>query len=375
MILLSIIIPTKNRYSCLFPVIEAITKYVQRQDMEIVIQDNSDDNSLAIEYFDKINDDRCRYFYVKESISISDNTLLALKNVSGKYVTFIGDDDLVSPYIMNVVDRMNILNIEALTFNCGYYWWNTVDFEKENYYKRKKAFWIPDNISSDFIEKQSLPEMHKLLNNGGTGIFELPRFYHGIVTKDVLDRIYRQVGTYLIGSCPDISFATSIAFVVDKYYYINYPVTIYGASKNSGGGWSASNKHYGKIEDQFFLKDNILDVWDDKIPRIWSAQTIYAETVSEVLRGFGILERLNYSAFYASMLVYEPFLFKYLKPLLVIHFRKNRREILVFLKIVFRKLLGRLYRNIKFRSKKCGFEVVLAQNVDECMGKLLNYKL
>ena len=374
MVLLSIIIPTKNRYTCLFPILESLTKYIIREDIEFIIQDNSDNNRSAITFFQNFKDKRCHYYYISTPLSIADNTIQAINHVRGKYVTFIGDDDLISPYIANIVDKMESMAAEALIFNCGYYWWNSVKFEKENYYKRKEALWIPSTISRKFIKKNSSDELNLLLNNGGTSIFNLPRFYHGIITLEILNKIKQKVGTYLIGSCPDIAFATAIALVIDQYYYLDYPVTIYGASSNSGGGLSANNRHYGKIEDQKFLKKNILEVWDINIPRIWSELTIYSETVSEVLREFKCHRKLNYNALYASMIINEFFLINYLKPTLNQYYHKHRIELFTFIKVTIKKLAGKINRNLKFKVKKHKYNVCVMPNVERCMKKLLEYK-
>ena len=48
--LLSIVIPTKNRYEYLFPVLDASIQYIAGSDYEIVVQYNTHDNSPAIEY-------------------------------------------------------------------------------------------------------------------------------------------------------------------------------------------------------------------------------------------------------------------------------------------------------------------------------------
>jgi len=374
--LLSIIIPTKNRYTTLLPVVNAILKNIKSNNFELIIQDNSDSNKSVLSFFDNIEntDSRIHYYYHGENISISDNTILAIEKILGKYAIFIGDDDIVSPYICEIVEQLNRKDIDCLIFNCGYYWWDSVTFLKETYYHRKKALWIPENINTHLEEKISEKELSFVIKNGGVHLFNLPRFYHGIIKREVLEKIKSSTGTFLVGSCPDISYATSIAFVIDKYYYINYPVTIYGASKNSGGGYSASNKHYGKIENQTFLKKNILEVWDENIPKIWSAHTIYAQTVSEVLTAFKYNGKINYNAFYGSMLVYEPFLIGYIKPTLKLYCNHNPIKLYSIIITYIKKIVGKLNRDLLYKEKKFNYEVALADNIDICMNILSKYK-
>jgi glycosyltransferase involved in cell wall biosynthesis len=368
--LLSIIIPTKNRYATLLPVINTLVKNIKNIDLEFIIQDNSGENAEGILYFEKSNDTRIKYFYTKESLSIQDNTVKAIDNANGKYLIFIGDDDLVSPHIYEVVKYLDQYNIECLVYNAAYYWWNTVDFAKENYFHRKKALWIPVNQNLDLIERNSNEELTITLQSGA-GIFSrLPKFYHGIVKREVLEKIKEKVGTYLPGSSPDIAFSTALALVVDKYYYVNFPVSVFGASKNSGGGMTARKRHFGKIEDQMFLPKNIIEKWNAFIPRIWSEKSIYAQTVTEVLTAFKSKNKFNFLVFYGTMLAYEPYLIRYIIPSIKAY---NKYNIINYFKITYVfaiKRAGIIFRKLKFISKTYEYEVVLASNVDEVMNEL-----
>ena len=369
--ILSIIIPTKNRYETIIPVIEAITKYIHNSAYEIVIQDNSDDNIVLLAYLENKKDIRLSYFYTNESISITDNTDLAVTNAVGKYLIFIGDDDIVSPNILDFLDLMDKNNIDCLIYNPGYYWWSNVNFTKKTYYHTNNALWIPKNISYKLEKLNSEKEIKFMLDNGASGYFKLPRLYHGIVKKEVLEKIREKTGTYLPGSCPDIAFATALSLTIKDYYYINYPISIFGASKNSGGGWSVSNKHFGKIEDQKWLPKNILEKWDPLIPKIWSECTIYPQSVYEVLHAFKVEKKINYTAFFATMLSREAHLNKYTLPILKKYCKNDIRKYLKILILTIKKVGGKFYRNYKIRSRNLGYSVEIVSDIDHVM-KVLN---
>lgn len=112
--LLSIVIPTKDRYECLIPVINTILKHVISSDFELVIHDNSISNDSVLPFFNNHVDSRLKYFYVKDYLSMVDNTLLAINQSKGKYATFIGDDDLVSPFICEITKLLDKKNIDCL---------------------------------------------------------------------------------------------------------------------------------------------------------------------------------------------------------------------------------------------------------------------
>ncbi|MFE3869293.1 glycosyltransferase family 2 protein [Flavobacterium sp. LS2P90] len=372
--LLSIIIPTKNRYECLIPVVSALLKYIENDDVELIIQDNSDDNKEGLLFFEQLKDQRVKYFYHQESLSIQDNTIFAIDNAKGKYLIFIGDDDLVSPYIYDIVKFIDKKNIECLVFNAAYYWWNTVDFEKENYFHRKNALWLPINQSLEIVERYTHNELEIMLQSGA-GIFSrLPKFYHGIVRRDVLEKIKERTGTYLPGSSPDIAFSTALSLVLDKYYFINFPLSVFGASRNSGGGMTARKQHYGKIEDQKFLPKNIVENWNPLIPRIWSEKTIYAQTVTEVLKVFKSNKDFNYINFYGTMLAYEPYLLKVLVPVVKSYCGLSFYDYFKVVSAFVKKKLGMWYRKLKFFSKTYDYEVLLATDVDFVMKTLKDSK-
>ncbi len=373
--LLSIIIPTKNRYECLIPVVSALLKFIGNESVELVIQDNSDDNKSGLLFFEDLKDQRVKYFYYQDSLSIQENTSFAIDNAKGKYLIFIGDDDLVSPHIYNVVEFLNKKNIDCLVFDSAYYWWNTVYFEKENYYHRKNALWLPINQSLELVERSTQDELERMLQSGAGIFLRLPKFYHGIVRRDILEKIKDKTGTYVPGSSPDIAFSTALSLVLKNYYHINFPLSVFGASRNSGGGMTANKKHYGKIEDQKFLPKNIIENWNNLIPRIWSEKTIYAQTVTEVLKVFNSNKQFNYITFYGTMLAYEPHLLNVLLPAIRSYCGGNFLYYFKILVVFVKKELGVLYRKSKFFTKSYDYDVIHASDVDTVMTILQDSKI
>lgn len=373
--LLSIIIPTKNRYETLLPVVKAILLNVKSEDFELIIQDNSDSNNSILSFFTNNEDQRLHYFYESKSLSISENTILAIEKIKGKFAIFIGDDDIVSPYICEIASKLDSVNGDGLIYRPAHYWWKSVEFKEPNFYYKKDALWIPKKISSDFILKNAETELDSVLYEGSIGYYSLPRFYHGIIRTSALTKIKEKIGTYLSGSCPDIAFSTSLSLVIDNYYFVNYPVSVFGASRNSGGGLSASNKHFGKIEDQKFLQKGIIDRWDPNIPLIWSECTIYPQTVYEVLKAFNIAKKTNYISFYAAMLSREAHLNKYTKPLIFNYCGKNLKLYLKLLIIYLKKMGGIYMRIFKLKTKTFGYIVYEVPDMEQVMNTLKKINL
>ena len=365
--LLSIIIPTKNRYETLIPVLECTLNYLSSNKYEIIIQDNSEDNSVIQNYLHLNKDSRLKYFYHMESLSITENSNRAIENSSGEYAVFIGDDDLVSPYIIEITEYIAEQNIDCLIYPPAYYWWSSVNFTVKSYYRRKNAFWLPNNINFELQKKNASKELVNVLKNGGGSLYSLPRFYHGLVKRKVLEQMKNKIGTYISGSCPDMALAASLALFLDSYFYIQYPVSVFGASKNSGGGWVQEKKHLGKLEDQKHLPDNILNIWDKNIPHLWTVDTIYAQAIHETFLLFNEDRRINYNALYASMIVNESSTFFYVCYKIINYNKLYIIRYFILFFYFFRKFIGKILRIYREKRKKMPYDVFIINDVNNCM--------
>lgn len=340
--LLSICIPTKNRYKTLFPVIESFIAYIEGSNYEIIIQDNSDDNKEVLMQIEKIGSSLIKYFYKSGSISVSENTHLAISNAKGCYVTLIGDDDLVSPYILDVVQEMDKKGIESLIYNKGNYYWKDVDIIKKYAFNHRDSLTIPKNISKNYQRVDIEKELDNLLYNAVGRDNGCPQLYHGVVKKTSLERIYQKYGTFVPGPSPDMTLGIALALTINNCFYINYPVTITGASKKSAAGMGTKGKHIGKIEEIPWLPKDLIENWDVRIPRIWTAATIYAQSMYEVLLKGNSHKVVNYDSLYRHMYINYPSQIKKL----VIPFLfegKNRKYILIL-------NIKRFVKKIIFRS-------------------------
>lgn len=305
--LLSILIPTKNRYNTLLPVLDALLNNIQGDDYEIVVQDNSTmDVAIGQQKIKALGSEKVKYFFCEEPLSVSDNTNHAISNGKGDFVTFIGDDDLVSPYILQIVGVMVEKGVDCLISSRGNYYWPDVVIAKEYAYHYPASLFCPIQPSFDIELKQSEIEMKKVLHYGGVNTLMLPSLYHGIVKRFVLETIKERFGVYVPGSSPDIALSTALCCVLATYGYINYPVTITGASRNSAAGMGARKAHVARIEDVPWLPKQLVNTWDSRIPRIWTGTTIYAQSIIEVYSRIGLLKTVDFANMYANMFIREP---------------------------------------------------------------------
>jgi hypothetical protein len=366
--LLSIIIPTKNRYATLLPVVKAILSYVPGYDYEIVIQDNSSFNHIPTDIKFQLNDSRISYFHRSELMSIVDNTNAAIDNASGDYLCFIGDDDLVAPYIIEETLKLRDSGLDCLIHSPAYYWWSTVEFVSVDRYRHKCALWLPKSRTTEFLYGHT--ELEHMLKNGAVSYYRMPRFYHGIVSRQLLQSIYKNTGTFVPGSSPDMALSVALALITNRYLQSNRPVTVFGASKDSGGGLTAAKLHHGRIEDQVHLPKTTIDNWDPQLPRYWSEYTIYPQTTQEVFKAFGRPSNLDFTALYASIMVNEPWLWSMTWPLAKRHFGFSPKYWGYFAAIAAKRFAGRAYRGLQSMLGRRPYDVVDCPSLDDCMREL-----
>lgn len=314
--LLSIIIPTRNRYSTLLPVIESILMHLRRSDFEVVIQDNSEDNAFIIEYLKGSYDARLKYFYSPEQLSMVKNSERAIENSKGNYLLFIGDDDNINPIIMDVVEEMEANNIDSLIYPIANYYYNDVKFDKAYGFNRPGALSFSNNAKGDFCVLNTKGELQRVIQSGGIFIMDLPRLYHGIVKMDLMLKVRETYGKFVPGPCPDMTTSAAIATLITSHWRFSLPLSIAGNSSLSEGGKGPTNSHIVKLEDKNWLdQSDILD-WNPSIPRIFSRETIWAQSVYHVLSLKNPKIELNYRVLYDSMIFSSPGrALKYVNPL------------------------------------------------------------
>ncbi|WP_084144447.1 glycosyltransferase [Ferrimonas kyonanensis] len=301
--LLTVLIPTKNRYYTLLP----LCSYLQSKegDFEVVITDNSSDNSEYIGFFNEL-DSRFKYLYEPRTLTMRENCERGVNIARGKYITMLGDDDGI--IIDNAIECISYLESNHLDFAlspaCKYLWPNL----KTRIFGTKSYGILRDcDYLSEKIRINSRDELKKVARYGGTKIIDLPRFYQGIVKTKFLHDSMKEFGTILLASMPDMSSSVLLAKKTEFGVKYDMPFIINGVSSNSGGGLGARGKHKGKLEDGYGLSRKDIEEWPNNVPRFWSGGTVWAAsfqiTLSKVEKDSDVL--LNESALAAYCIVFH----------------------------------------------------------------------
>lgn len=303
--LLSIVIPTKNRYSTLINLVEKLLDW-NSNDHEIVIQDNSEDNSLIKSFLIKhSNDLRLKYFHNINHVTVCQNSEDAINNSTGEYVCFLGDDDGIIKQSLDVVRWMKENDIDSLNCKQGTYYWP--EFRYKNYGKRKSlaGMLVYHSHNGDLYSQDAVSGLNSLLENGCLTLNGITRLYHGIVSRETLNSLKGKTGTYFPGAIADMSSAVGLVFFAKKHYYLNFPLIISGASGASYAGKGAKKNNHTVFEHQPWFAKETLTEWSDKLPKRIVGQTVWPDSAMKALEKVGhsqLISKLNFPIIYAEYL-------------------------------------------------------------------------
>ena len=312
--LLSVVIPTHNRANYAFDSISSLLGLDSKR-LEVVVSDTSESDDLKIrlellganEYGPKLN-----YFKPRESLDMTGNHNAALAAATGKYVCLIGDDDTVTHELIDAADWADKNNIDCLSPNIlsNYAW---PDFRSLNFGSgHASRLYLPKHIGSlSCIEGASA--LSHALANAGQGTEGLPKLYHGLVKRELLDEVKALSGNYFHGSSPDVSMAVALSYLLANrqsfFYTINYPLTIPGASGGSNTGRSAMNKHKGRLSSEKQTNSFIKAGWPDSVPKFFSVETVWAHACISTLIALAAtdcIDKYNYPRLFGACLNFHP---------------------------------------------------------------------
>lgn len=288
--LLSILIPTKNRI--LFAK-SALTSILGISDsrLELVIQDNSDSNEFKKWITANVNDTRLVYNHTTTPLSFVENFSESIRLASGEYLCIIGDDDGINPEILYAAEWLKRENIDCLSTRItANFVWGDANVPT-TIFTNVTGGVLTISKSIEYIrEADPQKELESFVKDGAINYldFNLPKLYHGIVSRTCLEKVKSKTGSYLGGLSPDIFASISIACIANKLYVTNYPLTISGVC-----GVSASivegllKKNSKKLEDAPHLKNRGNYEWSEIVPRIYCAETIWADSAIAALKSMG----------------------------------------------------------------------------------------
>ena len=365
--LLSVVVPTKNRYKYLKYLIELIASF-KSNEIELVIQDNSDDNSEFVSYLEDLNYGFIRYDYINGQIPMAINSDKAILNSTGEFVSFLGDDDGTTRYILDCAKWMKKNGVEAVKSAQINYYWPDIAQGTQKTSNSAAIDYLP--FTGDIKYVSAYKELLRILKEGIPNRGNMPLVYHSIVRRDILDKVYEKTGSFFPGNSPDISNAVGLSLVVDKYAIIDYPLAFSGWSMFHGGGVHATGKkgHPAINEVPWFRPDAEAN-WDKNVPRIAAGTMIWADSAISALKNMemeNLYQEINFGKLYARFVLGNPDYRNYVDEVCTNKVAFKRE----FVKAYLGKYINALFRRIGWKSGLIKKRRVI-NNVDNILDAVL----
>jgi glycosyltransferase involved in cell wall biosynthesis len=380
-ILVSVIIPTKNRSEYAINCICSILNF-EYNNFELVVVDNSDDDLLQNWIYSKISDSRLKYIRENDFLTVVENFQIGIDNANGEYVCTIGDDDGLNPEIIELVEWAKKNNIDAVTpkFIADYIW-PDLNHEKNNSVRggSLKIKKFSQRIVFLNVEK-GLNQLSSTCGMDLADSFYIPKIYYGIIKNDVLKKAKNEIGTNFPGVSPDLSGAIVASAYINKYCVIDYPIFIAGSSIKSTAGSSNLKKHHGSLNDQKHISRDAIASWPKQIPNIFSVETVWSQSAYmslKAIRRDDLVANYNFPRIYASLLMFNRSYYKYVITSFLFTFQKSivLNLFKVLIEYIYLIFIRAKYLMINLRNKFFGNAILYSEihNIDQANLKLSEY--
>ena len=284
-ILLSVVIPTHNRSKYAIHAVRSILAIGDRS-LELVVSDTSTDGLLEelVRQGDNppCDDPRFKYLRPAEKLDMTGNHNNVIGAASGEFVCLIGDDDTITEDALLAARwaKENQIDVIAPKVMSNYVW---PDFRSKIFGAGHAGrLYLPSRIGP-VVVRESSDSLSAALLNAAQGTDGLPKIYHGIVRRSLLEKMRTLSGAFFHGSSPDVSGAIGLALCGGRFVEIDYPLTIPGASGGSNTGRSAMNQHKGKLGVESQTKAFVSAGWTEGVPRFFSVETVWAHAALETI--------------------------------------------------------------------------------------------
>lgn len=304
-VLLSVVMPTHARARYAKHAIRSVLA-VDSPELQLVVHDTSDDRALADDVAG-IRDPRLRYVHCHEPLSMTENHNRAMALAEGEYVCLIGDDDSILPEALDAARWAARHGVPAIAPEvvANYAW---PDFRSRAFGAGHAGRLYLKRRFGSIERRHARADLQAALGRAALGTDGLPKVYHGLVARNVMERVRERGGAYFYGTSPDVSGAVGIATLIDDYVWIDHPLTLPGASAGSNTGRSATKTHVGTVEDDPHTKRFRNLAWPDVLPRFASVETVWAHAVHSTLEAVDppALAAYNLPRLYGACLLNAP---------------------------------------------------------------------
>ena len=225
----SIVIPTRNRAEYLPYAIKSVLNS-KRKDIELIVSNNfSTDETQDI--LSKISDPRIKIISPNVTLPMAGHYEFAISQAKGEWITILGDDDAVMPYIFESLDKhiKQYPNIDIISSVRAYYFWKGCEDVNGNAVVRYQS-----NLKSQL--RSTREDLISVLKGLRT-CFNMPQIY---TTCMVRRSLYEEIrvksgGCFYHSIIPDMYSVVALCLSRKKYLRVEEPLFWVGTSNKSLG--------------------------------------------------------------------------------------------------------------------------------------------
>ena len=225
---ISIVMPTRDRPELLqHSVRSALEQRFDTSAFEVVVSDNStDDRTKAL--VKEIASPNLKYATTGGGLNMPDSWEFAASQASGRYLTFLCDDDaLVGSTLEKLADAL-AGDPEAELVIWGHAEYYHPDWPEP--WNRNRL--VLPSYSGDAVQEASDDALRRLFS---FDFARLPKMLNSACSNALAQRIRERAGRLFLPTSPDYSFMAASLAVTTSVLYLDTPLQIAGASKHSIG--------------------------------------------------------------------------------------------------------------------------------------------
>lgn len=250
----TVIIPQKDRAEFLIHTLKTcmIQDYPK---FEIIVSDDcSEDDSVAVVEKLAMMDSRIRLFPHKQHLGMRENFEFALNQVKPGYVIALGGDDgLVPGCIWRMYEIITETKTDLLT-------WRPASFMYPENSKDPTFFSVPRVKRSGYRYIKSEIFLNKMARTLRYLVDDCPMIYvKGVASTRLIEKVKSRTGDGKFYYCPTPDGFSGIVLAgeVERYVYVEEPLSIVGTThKSQGKNYGRTDKKSREEAEQFF-NDNV----------------------------------------------------------------------------------------------------------------------
>ena len=250
----TVIIPQKNRAEYIGHTLK--TCMIQEYpNFEIIVSDDvSEDNSVAVVEELMKKDSRIKLFAHKQHLGMRDNFEFALSQVDSGYVIALGGDDgLVPGCIERMYEIIKMTGTDLLT-------WRAAGFLYSEKPGTPSLLMVPRVSNNQIKWIKSEDFLNRMAKTLWYQTNDCPMIYmKGVASLDIIKSVKSRTNDNSFYYCPTPDGFSGIVLAgeVEKYVYVDEPLSIVGTTTKSQGQNYGRTDETSKKEAQEFFNDNI----------------------------------------------------------------------------------------------------------------------